>query len=237
MLKKLLLAFLSLLCVLNLTAQKPLFTPSTYLGITAGGAFSRVSFTPFVKQNMLAANSFGVIFRHVSEAHIGVQIEFNYAGRGWTENYDSIGTYTRNLTVLDIPFTAAFIIGSKRLRFAVNLGPDFTYLLHDKEKINIVDAIYEPDYYRFVHNDKVYPEYGNPYYAGYYGKPMPQNFSFGLVGGASVEWYTRFGAFAVRASYCYMLSNYFSLKSDSFYYEESRSQTLNLGVTYFIKLF
>lgn len=215
MLKKPLLAFLSLLCVLNLAAQKP-FTPSTYLGITAGGAFNRVGFTPTVKQNILAANSFGVIFRHVSEPHIGVQIEFNYAGRGWTENRDSLGNYTRNLTVLDIPFTAVFIIGSKNLRFAINLGPDVTYLLHDKEKISIIDTAYNK---------------------GYYGKPLTQTWSFGFNGGASIEWYSRFGTFAIRASYCYMLTNYFPLNSDVFYYQESQSQTLNLGVSYFIKLF
>jgi hypothetical protein len=216
MLKKPLLALLSLLCVLNLVAQKPEFTPSTYLGITAGGAFNRVGFTPYVKQNMLADNSFGVMFRHVSEPNIGVQIELNYAGRGWTENLDSLGNYTRNLTVLDIPFTAAFIIGSKKLRFAINLGPDVTYLLHDQEKISITDT---------------------SNYKGYYGQPMSQSWSFGFTGGASVEYYTRFGAFAIRASYNYMLTNYFSLRSDIFYYEESRAQTLNLGVSYFIKLF
>ncbi len=161
---------------------------------------------------MLAANSFGIMFRHVSEPHIGVQIELNYAGRGWTENRDSLGTYTRNLTVLDIPFTAVFIIGSKNLRFAFNLGPDVTYLLHDKEKNSIVDAVYVPDYYRFIHNGKVYPEYGNPYYLGYYGKPMPQTWSFGLTGGASIEWYSKIGTFAMRASYCYMFTDYFSLE-------------------------
>jgi hypothetical protein len=216
MLKKPLLAFFSLLCVMNLAAQKPAFTPSTYLGITAGGAFNRVGFTPYVKQNMLAASSFGVMFRHVSEPNIGVQIELNYTGRGWTENRDSLGNYTRNLTVLDIPFTAAFIIGSKKLRFAVNLGPDVTYLLHDKENISIVDTAF---------------------YKGYYGQPMNQSWSFGFTGGASIEWYSKIGAFAIRASYNYMLTNYFSLKSDTFYYEESKSQTLNLGICYFIKLF
>jgi hypothetical protein len=215
MLKKPLLAFLSLLCVLNLAAQKP-FTPSTYLGITAGGAFNRAGFTPTVKQNMLAANCFGVIFRHVSEPNIGVQIELNYAGRGWTENRDSLGNYTRNLTVLDIPFTAVFIIGSKNLRFAINLGPDVTCLLHDKEKISVIDTAY---------------------YKGYYGKPLTQTWSFGFNGGVSIEWYSRFGTFAIRASYCYMLTNYFPLNSEVFYYQISQSQTLNLGVSYFIKLF
>lgn len=215
MLKKPLFAFLTLLCVFSLAAQKS-FTPSTYLGITAGGAFNRVGFTPFVKQNMLAANSFGVIFRHVSEPHIGVQVELNYAGRGWIENRDSLGNYTRNLTVLDIPVTAVFIAGSKNLRFAFNLGPDFTCLLHDREKSSVIDPAYNKDYY---------------------GIPMAQKWSFGFNGGASVEWYSRFGTFAIRASYCYMLTDYYSLKSDTFYYAESKSQTLNLGVSYFIKLF
>ncbi len=235
MLKKLLLAFLPLLCVLNLAAQKE-FTPSTYLGIAAGGAFSHAGFTPSVKQKMVAANSYGLIFRHVSEPHIGIQLELNYAGRGWTENRDSLGDYTRKLSVIDIPVTAVFIIGSKNLRFAFNLGPDVTYLADDKEEISIIDAEYVPDYYRFVHDGKLYPEYGNPLYYGYYGKPLTQAWSFGFIGGASVEWYTKFGAFGIRASYSYMLTNYFPLDEDVFYYEASKSQTLNLGVSYFITL-
>ncbi len=236
MLKKPLLALVFLLCVLNLAAQES-FTPSTYLGITAGGAFSRVGFTPSVKQNMVASNSFGVLFRHVSEPHVGIQIEFNYAGRGWSENRDSLGDYRRNLTVLDIPVTAVFLFGGKRLKFAFNLGPDVTYLLHEEEKISITDAVYIPDYYRFVHDDNIYPEYGNPLYMGYYGNPLSQKWSFGFVGGASIEWYTKFGVFGIRASYCYMLTNYFPLDEDIFYYEESKSQTLTLGASYFIKLF
>jgi hypothetical protein len=214
MLKKLLLAFLPWLCVLNLAAQKQ-FTPSTYIGITGGGAFSHVGFTPHVNQDMQVASSFGLLFRHVSQPHVGIQIELNYAGRGWIENRDSLGTYSRNLTVLDIPVTAVFIIGSKRLRFAFNLGPDVTYLIHDKEDISIIDAAYY----------------------GYYGKPLSHDWSFGFNGGASLEWYTKFGTFGIRATYCYMLTNYFPLNEDVFYYEESKSQTLNLEASYFIKIF
>jgi hypothetical protein len=235
MLKKPLLAFIFILSVLNLAAQKT-FAPSTYLGITAGGAFSHVNFNPEVKQNMLGATSFGIVFRHVSEPRVGIQVEFNYAGRGWIENQDSFGTYTRNLTVLDIPVTAVFVFGSKNLRFSFNLGPDVTYLLSDEEKISIVDAEYSPDFYRFVHDDQVYPN-GNPLYMGYYGKPLAQAWSFGFNGGGAIELHSRFGVFAVRASYCYMLTNYYSLKGDVFYYEDSKSQTLNLGVSYMIKIF
>jgi hypothetical protein len=215
MLKKLLLAFLSLLCVLNIAAQKP-FVSSTYLGITAGGAFNRVGFTPFVKQDLLPANSFGLLFRHVSEPHIGIQIEVNDAGRGWKENRDSLGSYTRNLTVLDIPVTAVFILGSKNLRFTFNLGPDVTCLLHDKEKISVIDTAY---------------------YQDYYGQQMARKWSFGFNGGASVEWYSNIGTFAIRASYNYMLTDYFPLKSETFYYQVSKSQTLFFGVSYFIRLF
>lgn len=235
MLKKLLSALLSVLCFLNLAAQKQ-FTPSTYLGITASGAFSHVGFTPSVNQNMVAASSFGLLFRHVSELHVGTQIELNYSGRGWTENRDSLGKYTRNVTVLEIPVTAVFIFGGKKLRFAFNLGPDVTYLLHEDEKISIVDAEYNPDIYRFIHGGEVYPN-GNPLYLGYYGKPLTQTWSFGFNGGASVEWYSKIGVFSIRASYSYMLTDYFPLNGDVFYYENSKSQTLNLGVSYMVKLF
>jgi len=130
MLKTRLLTFVCLLCMLlNLDAQQK-FIPSTYIGINAGGSFCRVGFSPVIKQNMLSATSAGLVFRHVSEPHIGIQIEMNYAGRGWIENLDTIGTYKRKMEVLDIPVTAAFIAGSKKLRIAVTLGPYMSYLLH-----------------------------------------------------------------------------------------------------------
>jgi hypothetical protein len=214
MLKIVLSVFFFLMFILNLNAQKN-FDRSTYIGANASARFCRVSFDPVVAQDILSATSFGLIFRHVSEPHIGTQFELNYAGKGWIENLDSLGTYKRNLQVLDIPLTAAFVAGSKKLRFAFTIGPYFSYLLHEDETINIADS---------------------RYYREYYLKTLESKWEFGFTAGISVEWYTSFGVFGARVAYCHSLTNLFPLSSDNYYYSASRSQSLNAGIIYFIEL-
>ena len=106
-LKNILLCLIILVPAYILDAQQK-FNPSTYIGINASASFCRVGFNPSVSQNMLSAVSAGLIVRHVSEPNIGTQLELNYAGRGWIENRDSLGTYRRNLEVLEIPGHSCF---------------------------------------------------------------------------------------------------------------------------------
>jgi hypothetical protein len=198
----------------SLSAQQK-FIPYTYIGLNAGAGFSHAGFKPTVNQNILSGAYTGLVIRHVSEPHVGIQIEVNYAGRGWIENLDSAGIYKRNLKVADFPVTAAFIAGNKRLRFVFTLGPYLTYLVHDAEKITVPDSFYFKDYY---------------------GKKLKGNLFYGLTAGFSLEWETALGIFGIRAAYCYNFTDIFPLKDEKFYYLQSKLQTLNAGITYSIKL-
>ena len=214
MLKSILPAFFFLMITLNLDAQQK-FVPSTLIGADASVSFCRVSFDPAIAQSLLSNTSLGLVFRHVSEPHIGTQIELNYAGKGWIEARDTIGTYKRNLQVIDMPVTAVFIAGSKKFRFAFTIGPYGSYRLHEKETIHIPDS---------------------RYYREYYLKTLESNWEFGFTVGISTELYTAFGVFGARVTYCHSLTNLFPLSSDNYYYSASRSQTLNAGIVYFIEL-
>jgi len=212
--KILLPVFLSALFTVNLGAQQK-FSPSTYIGINGGVGFCSVNFDPSVNQGQLTTPSFGIVFRHVSEKHIGTQLELNYAGSGWIEKRDSAGTYTRSLTGLQMPLMAAFIAGSKRVRFALTLGPCLSYLLDDKETVKIPDS---------------------RNYRDYYGKKLESKWDFGFIGGLSAEWHSAIGVFGARVAYRYNLTNTFPLNSDHFYYGASRGQAIQAGLTYFIEL-
>ena len=229
MLKKVLIVFSFLVLSLSMNAQED-FRTSTHIGFNAGINFNRVSFSPFVRQDLLTANSFGFVFRHVSEPNIGLQFEVNYSGRGWMENRDSTGTYKRNLQVLDIPVMAAFIAGSRMLRFAFTLGPYLSRRLQEKETISIRDSenfrvysLQQPGYIMY-----------NPYYKPYYLKVLESKWEFGFTGGIGIEIYTKFGTPGIRASYSHSLTNIFPLNTDQFYYEASRSQVIHAGITYFV---
>jgi hypothetical protein len=210
MLKRILIFACLFLAILKLDAQD-LFKSSTFIGINAGINICRVSFTPSVEQNLLTDMQAGLVFRHISEPHIGLQIEVNYAGKGWTENRDSIGLYTRNLKVINLPVMAVFIIGSKTFRFSFLLGPYGSYLRSESETIDI------PGYQTITN-------------------PLTTQLEFGFVGGLGFELYTKIGVFGIRATYSHSLTNLFPLNASEFYYNASRSQALQAGLTYFIQL-
>jgi len=214
MLKRILMLLMYSSLIMNLEAQDA-FKPSTYLGINAGTNLSLVSFTPSVNQDLLTSPSFGIILRHVSEPHIGLQLEVNFAGKGWKEKLDSIGSYKRNLETLDIPIMAVFIAGSRTVRFAFALGPYVSYLRHEKETINIADTLD---------------------YRAYYNKTLVNNLEFGFTGGLGIELHTKLGVFGIRASYSHSLTNLFPLNVSEYYFSGSRNQVINAGISYFIKL-
>lgn len=197
-------------CMLN--ARDPLFKPSTHFGIHGGLNFSTVSFKPSIKESFLPSTAFGLVFRHVSEPNIGIQVEINSWSKGWKELIDSIGSYTRRLETINVPVTAAFIAGSKTIRFAFTVGPYFSYLRQEKETIDMPASS---------------PQ--RPHYL----KPLASNWEFGFTGGVSAEVHTKIGGFAIRASYSHALTNLFPLNEDEYYFSVSRQQVIHAGLMYF----
>ncbi len=222
MLKRILILTVLFCFMRYLDAQNP-STPSNYLGINAGINTCRVSFTPKVNQKPLTAVEVGLVFRNMSERHVGLQLELNYARKGWIENRDSVGKYRRDLEVIRLPLLAVFTAGSKTLRFSFLLGPYLSYLTSESETYDIAG-------FYLITN----PVTSN--YLPYYGKQLDSNWEFGFTGGFGVELHTKIGVFGIRATYHHSLTNLFPLNASEFYYETSRSQVLHTGITYFIKI-
>ena len=225
--------FLVLLIHFDLDAQKQ-FTPATNIGLNVSGSVNRVSFTPVINQKLLSSVSYGLVFRHESEPHIATQFEINYAVKGWIEDRDSIGTYTRELEVIEFPLMAVFVAGSKKLRLAVTVGPYISYLLDEKEEISVALPDNYRGYYSILGNN--IPIVDNPNYQDYYLKPLERKWEFGFTGGVAVELHTKLGAFGIRGTYSNSMTNVFSLNSEDYYYSTSRLQTIRVGITYMVSL-
>jgi Outer membrane protein beta-barrel domain len=210
MLQRILILMFFLTVKLCIFAQDS-FKPSTHLGIHGGYNFSAVSFKPSVNQKLLSSNAFGIVFRHVSEPHIGIQFEVNVAGKGWKELIDSVDTYTRRLQTIDIPLTAVFIAGSRTLRIAFTIGPYVSYLIRESESFSTNDVTKDKPYYR---------------------KKLEGVWEVGFTGGVGIEIHTKAGAFALRASYNHGLNNIFPLNVDDYYYSASRNQVIHGGIMY-----
>jgi|WetSurMetagenome_2_1015567.scaffolds.fasta_scaffold148048_3 hypothetical protein len=211
MLKRILILVL-LYTIESHTEAQDTFVPSTLVGVHGGINFSTVGFKPSMKQEMLLSNAFGIVVRHVSEPHIGIQLEANFAGKGWKEVLDTSGSYTRELKTIDIPVTAVFIAGSRLLRFSFALGPYVSYLRKEKEIISVTDA---------------------DLYKSHYGIKLVNDWEFGFTGGLSVEFHTGIGAFALRGMYSHALTNLFPLNVEDYYFSVSRNQVIHVGLMYF----
>ncbi|MDD3196530.1 MAG: hypothetical protein PHU68_12155 [Paludibacter sp.] len=69
----------------GMSAQTNDFTAETFLGVNGGSTLSMVNFLPAVNQSFLMGYHGGIVFRHNTQNHMGLQAELNYMQRGWNE--------------------------------------------------------------------------------------------------------------------------------------------------------
>jgi hypothetical protein len=214
--KKLILLIMSAFFVIQLQAQPNTYPNEVYLGFKGGTAFSRVRFYPTVKQNMLQGYCGGIVFRDISEAHVGLQIELNYSQRGWKEPTDAGVDYERQLDYFVLPLMTHVNIGNNAFRFFINLGPSVSYLYTDKEIFNPpANATYTP-------ND-------------YYGKPVDAGIDFQFVGGLGFEWRFKNGnGLMLDSRLYYSLPSLFDPKKST--YDASQLQTIEVSMAYLFRL-
>ncbi len=105
----------------NLFAQPSSEKPEIYFGTTQGISASMINFSPSVNQGMLLGYNGGLIFRHITEKNVGLQVELNFFQHGWKET-DSI--YSRRLNYIELPFMTHIYFGNKS-RFFFNIGPNY----------------------------------------------------------------------------------------------------------------
>ena len=122
--------------ILSTNAQTH-YSANISVGAKGGMDFSKVFFSPSVKQKMISGTNFGFTFRYVEETHFGIIGELNFEQRGWEENFETAPySYKRTLNYLQIPVLAHIYFGSERARFFFNAGPEIGFLLGESTKSN-----------------------------------------------------------------------------------------------------
>ena len=198
------------------------------IGGSAGLNMSSVGFEPNIKQGTLMGPTFGITARYISEKYFamicGIQGELNIAQRGWKEviEDETNDTYSRSMTYLEVPLLAHLAFGKDQghgARFVLNLGPQFGFLLSEKEKMS------EP------WNPSHRPNGTNQQY----GKMAENKFDYGIVGGGGVEMRTGIGNFILEARYYFGLSDFYnSTKKD--YFSKSSHSYISAKLTYLFDL-
>ena len=119
-------------------AQPRLREPKHWLGFHGGVTASTVNYnpalsnmTPITKACVLGGNG-GLVFRYAGHKYCALQLELNYMHRGWAEQNDTIGRYSRSLHYIEIPMLMHLNFGSDQCRWFLNLGPQVGYCIKDE---------------------------------------------------------------------------------------------------------
>ena len=202
------------------TAQDASFKKEFYFGAKGGMVFSRVKFKPNVDQNMFTGNSAGLLFRMISEPHVGIQVELNYLQKGWEEKPIAglTQTYVHKLNYIDIPIMTHANLGSKAYRFTLNLGPTVAFLLSDSQGMNPSS-----------------PGIPSVVPIPYWGKPIDSRVDFLFTGGIGSEIHFKHaGALSLDARVFYSLTNLYDYKN--YGYDPSQTNGLQVTLAYLFRL-
>lgn len=203
-----------------LHAQNESFTKEFYLGAKGGMIFSRVKFKPSVEQNVFIGNSAGLVFRMISEPHVGIQVEFNYLQKGWQEKplTGETQNYFHKLNYFDIPVMTHANLGSGAFRFTLNLGPTVAFLLSDSQGMNPASP--------GISMNPPIP---------YWGQPIDSSIDFLFTGGVGIEYhFKRAGALALDTRVFYSLTNLYNGKN--YGYDPSQTNGLQVTLAYLYRL-
>ncbi|MCF8362399.1 MAG: PorT family protein [Prolixibacteraceae bacterium] len=190
------------------------FEPETYLGIKFGGNISGIYSDPFINQKINAGITSGLVFQHISEKNLGVQLELNYKQTGWNENLDSTNIYTRQFNIVELPFMTHVKIGNQKTRFIVNIGPYLSYLLSENESLNLLHETEEIEYYGIKIDNKA---------------------NIGLCLGLGMSRQTSIGLFQMESRISSSINDMFS-RNSVFPFSSSKSLNAELSLLYVIEI-
>ena len=201
------------------------------IGINGGYNFSKVDFSPTIKQGFETGWTGGFTLRYTTEKYFALicaaQLEVNFAQRGWNELIDdgSNNTYHRTTNYIEVPFMAHIGWGKEErgLQFFINAGPQLGMFLNDKE---------------FYGQSEEYPWKPENRPNGtnkQYGKAVEKQLEYGIVGGLGMEVKTGIGNFIIEGRYFFGLSDMFgNSKADPF--GRSANTTITGKISYLIDL-
>ncbi len=198
------------------------YKPHISVGAKAGATYSRMSFYPSVKQSMLPGMIMGATFSYAEEKIFGLTAELCVEQRGWKENFEeanSLYSYSRRLTYLQLPLLTHISFGSRRFKGFVNLGPEVSYMIASSISANF-------DYNNFTGlPDFPVANRTNEQMA----MEIKNHFDYGISAGLGMEYYlNRRHSINLEGRFYYGIGNIFSdKKKDTF----SGSRGISLQVT------
>lgn len=102
-----------------------------------------VSFDPSLDGDAAFVPGFegGLIFQHLNEPHLGIQLELMYSQASWQQDFDTLNYFRQTLYNVELPFLSYFYLGkpNKSLYFVLGSTPGYTFRREDENRI--VDTV------------------------------------------------------------------------------------------------
>ena len=221
---------ISFISITSLYSQKKVFDNELYIGVGGGAYASSVDFVPSIPQNQKIDFFGGVSAKYITQNHLGLIIEANYSRRGWEEEYDSESdfSYSRTLNYLEVPFMTHIYFGDKA-RFIINVGPQISFLLNDKQSMSSALAS-DVEARQAIDPDAPIGVQYSPF-------SELNRFDYGIVGGVGMTLQTGIGNFDLEGRYYFGLGDVFeSRRSKNSYFGRSAHRLIEAKLTYYIKV-
>ena len=214
---------------LSVEAQKIKFKPEFYLGVGGGPVFSKVDFSPKVAQNYKNGYYGGISAKYISEKNLGLILELNYTQLGWAEAYadNPNYSYTRTLNYIEMPLMTHIYAGNK-VRFILNIGPQFGFLLGSSADMSQALADYVATQKSAAGVGESIPEVRYD--------DADKKIDYGITAGTGLQFKTGIGDFDLEGRYYFGLGDVFN-NTVSDYYSRSAHRVFEAKLTYYIKIF
>ncbi|WP_286849229.1 MULTISPECIES: porin family protein [unclassified Proteiniphilum] len=219
-----------LMCSSFIYAQKETFKSELYIGAGGGVASSSMDFVPGIQQKLNIGFHGGIAAKLISEKHLGLIGELNFAQRGWKEEFDpELGfDYSRTLNYVEVPFMTHIYFGNS-FRFIINVGPQISFLIGDKQKMSqaLADDL---EARRSASPDARIGVQYSP-------RSEMSVVDYGLIGGAGVALKTPIGDFDLEGRYYFGLGDLFtSRRSENAFFSRSAHRAIEAKLTYYVKI-
>lgn len=170
----------------------------TYFGIKAGYTMSSVRFSPPVPNKRHVETNYdpGLMFKYFDTKYVGFQTELYLSNRGFDKKLTDTIAQKRTNTYLEMPLFIQFRVSVSVIRFHLNLGPYFSYLL----KADVEERNFFANADEGIPDERVFKSYE-------FNILRDNRLDYGLLGGVGLSCDFRWGSFQVEGRFGFGLGD------------------------------
>lgn len=219
--KKISIIIVIVLSINNLFGQFD-FNDFMQIGVSGGYNLSTVDFQPKINQTSIGGINTGFIINYFAEKNVGIQLEVNYAQRGWKDNdVATVGNYERTMNYIEIPLLAHASWAIGKFRVQLDVGPYLAFhnsFSENYDPSGIPDDLFTKD--TLILGERTY-----------YGQKVDNEMDYGFIVGLGPAFSTKFGEFQLRIRYVQGMQSIFKQYPEG-NFRFTQMRTIHAGFAY-----